>query len=185
MATIEKRFNKNGEVIGYRIRVYLGLDDHKKQIRVTMEIPRPDGLTAKKEEKEVQRIADAWEKEQRDEFALSRKMIVDSAKAVKKKITLEDFIDEHWLKKHVKDGKHTPDTVAFYTSMANDIKGYFRMVSPDIKLRQITKEDILDYLAFLRNTAKTKNGKPYGATTIQHHFSTLRNVLGYAVYWNI
>ena len=182
MATIDERKDKDGKLVGYRIRVYLGRDEHKKQIRRTMTIDRPEGLTPKKEKKEVQRIADAWEREQREEFEKNKNKINERRFSVKSKITLCDFIDNHWIKKHVKNGKHTPDTVAFYQSMANDIKDYFQSEFPDIKLCSVDKENVLDYLAYLRTKARTKNGKPYGATTIQHHFSTLRNILGYAVY---
>ncbi len=182
MATIQKRYDKNGELIGYRVRIYLGLDEHKKQVRRSITIDRPVGLTPKKEEKEVSRIADAWEQEQIEEYEKTKNRIAEVSFSVKSKITLEEFIDKNWMEKHVKDGKHTPDTVAFYDYMAKDIKAYFRDVSPGIKLKQVGKEDVLDYLVYMRTSAKTKNGRPYGATTIQHHFSTLRNILGYAVY---
>ncbi len=182
MSTIEKRFNKNGEVIGYRIRVFLGVDEHKKQIRRTITIDRPEGLTPKKEEKEVQSIADAFEREQIEEYEKNRNRIAKLTPSVKSKVTLDDFIDNQWMMKHVKDGKHTPNTIAFYQSMADDIKAYFKNESPGIRLSQIGKEEVLDYLTYMRTTKDTKSGKPYGATTIQHHFSTLRNVLGYAVY---
>jgi integrase len=182
MSTIEKRFNKNGEIIGYRIRVFLGVDEHKKQIRRTITIERPDGLTPRKEEKEVQRIADAWEQEQREEYERTKAKITKLTPSVKSRTTLDDFIDNQWMAKHVKDGKHTPSTVAFYQSMSDDIKAYFKDERAGIKLSEIGKEEVLDYLTFLRTTKDTKSGKSYGATTIQHHFNTLRNILGYAVY---
>ena len=66
--------------------------------------------------------------------------------------------------------------------MGNDIKDYFNDKHPGLKLAQINREDVLDYLRWMQTEAKTKQGKPYGATTIQHHFSTLRNILEYATY---
>ena len=181
MATISQVKNKNGVVTGYRVRVCVGRNEHYKQEWRTTTLPRPEGLTPKKEEKEIYRQAENWEQEQKEEFE-NEKERIKTEKKNKDKITLSDFIDKHWMKKHVKDGRHTPDTIAFYASMSGDIKAYFKGTFPGIRLNQIDKEVVLDYLSWMRNEAKTKKGTPYGATTIQHHFSTLRNILEYAVY---
>ena len=182
MATIEERKNKDGEVIGYRFRVCVGRDARKKQVWRTKTIPRPFGLSAKKEEKEVKRLADAWEQEQRKEYEKNKNRENLLRESEKNRITLSDFIELHWFEKHVKDGKHTPDTIAFYQSMSEDIKSYFKSEYPGIKLNQVGKEEVLDYLVWMRTSSNTKSGKPYGKTTIQHHFSTFRNILEYAVY---
>lgn len=174
--------NKKGEVISYRVRCCVGRDEHYKQVWRTCTIPRPEGLTPAKELKEVERQADAWEQEVRSEFEKHKDRLTQERLSVKNKITLIQFIDDHWMAKHVKDGSHTPDTVSFYTHMSDDIKAYFKTVNPVLKLNQIDKEDILDYLTYMRTEARTKRGTPYGKTTIQHHFSTLRNILEYAVY---
>ncbi len=173
--------NRDGEVISYRVRICLGRDEHNKQIWASCTFPRPEGLTPAKEKKEVKLLADEWENKQRKKFEKEKDRIA-TEKRNKDKITLESFIDNHWLKKHVKDGKHTPDTISFYESMAADIKTYFKKKNPGIKLSEVDKEAVLDYLSWLRNEARTKKGTSYSATTIQHHFSTLRNVLEYAVY---
>lgn len=176
MAVIRERKDKNGVVTGYKVVVTLGRDDHNKKIYVSTTIPRQEGLTPKKEEKEIHRLAEEWEHEQRELFEQNKDALKD--KANKKKITLKEFIDEIWFKKHVKDGTHTPETISFYTYMSQDIKNYFG----DKKLADISKNDILDYLLFMRTEAKTKQGKPYSKATIQHHFNTIRNILEYAVY---
>lgn len=182
MATIERKTDKNGKTRAYKLVAYLGRDEKNKKIRCSTTIEPPEGLTPKREEKEVQRLADEWEREKRAEYEESLKRNKTQLRTERDKISLPDFIDKHWMEKHVKDGKHTPDTIAFYNNMAKDIKAYFSAEKPNLKLADIRKEDILDYLAYLRNTARTKKGTPYGATTIQHHFSTLRNVLEFAVY---
>lgn len=174
--------NKKGEVISYRVRCCVGRDEHYKQLWRTCTIPRPEGLTPAKELKEVERQADAWEQEVRSEFEKHKDRLTQERLSVKNKITLIQFIDDHWMAKHVKDGNHTPDTIAFYRHMSDDIKDYFKNVNPVLRLNQLDKEDILDYLSYMRNEARTKRGTPYGKTTIQHHFSTLRNILEYAVY---
>lgn len=182
MANIEVKRNKDGEITGYRFRCCVGRDEHRKQVWRTVSIERPVGLTPKKEERLVSRLADEWEQEQREEYEKNKHRIVESTASVKSRITLEEFIDKNWMEKHVKDGKHTPDTIAFYESMSADIKAYFKRTNPGIKLNQVGKEEVLDYLVYMRTETRTKRGKPYSPTTIQHHFSTLRNIMSYAVY---
>lgn len=185
MATIQKNTSKKtGEVINWKWTALLGRDESGKQIRIAKRVEPIDGLKPAEERRKMQRLADDWEEQERAEYLKNKGRENDSkaqAKKEKDKITLADFIDKRWIPNHVKKGvkQHTPDTIAFYTSMSNDIKEYFK---PSLKLSQIDKEDVLAYLAYMRNDAKTKRGTPYGATTIQHHFSTLRNILNYAVY---
>ena len=178
MAYIREKRDKNGNVIGYKFSVFLGRDNDGKKIMVYSSIPRPEGFTPTKEKNEVKRLAMEWEKEQKDLYERDKNKSEEEKRSTKDKITVENYIDNHWIKKHVQDGNHTPDTVAFYKFMGADIKKYFsgkRLVDIDV-------EAVLDYLSYLRNEAKTKDGKPYSATTVQHHFSTLRNILEYAVY---
>lgn len=184
MATIQKNVSKKtGEVINWKWTALLGRDENKKQVRITKRVEPLEGLTPAKERDKMQRLADEWEEQERAEYVKLRGRESSKAQAMKErdKITLSDFIDKRWMPNHVKKGvkPHTPDTIAFYTSMSEDIKSYFK---DTLKLSQIGKADVLEYLAWMRNDAKTKRGNPYGATTIQHHFSTLRNILNYAVY---
>ena len=173
--------NAAGEIISYRFRCCVGRE-RNKQIWRSCTIPRPIGFTPKKEEKEVNRLYEDWKKVQKDEYESNRGRLTEELRKEKNRITLSDFIEKIWIEKHVKDGNHTPDTIAFYISMGNDIKNYLKDKSPGLKLIEVDKQTILDYLAYLRKEAKTKKGNPYSKATIQHHFSTLRNVLEYAVY---
>lgn len=185
MATIQKNISKKtGEVINWKWTALLGRDESGKQIRIAKRVEPLEGMTPAKERDKMQRLADAWEEQEREEYIKIKGRENDGkaqARKEKDKITLAEFIDKRWMPNHVKKGvkPHTPDTIAFYTNMSNDIKAYFK---PNLKLSQIDKEDVLAYLAYMRNDAKTKRGAQYGATTIQHHFSTLRNILNYAVY---
>lgn len=185
MATVQKNISKKtGEVLNWKWTALLGRDESGKQIRIAKRVdPLPD-MTPKAERNKMQRLADDWEEQERAEYIKLKGRENEGkaqAKKEKDKITLSDFIDKRWMPNHVKKGvkPHTPDTIAFYTSMSEDIKAYFKST---LKLSQLDKEDVLAYLAYMRNDAKTKRGTPYGATTIQHHFSTLRNILNYAVY---
>lgn len=172
MATIIPKKNKSGEVISYKIMVCVGRDDATyKQIWRTRTIKRPEGLTPAREKKEVQRIADEWERGQKEEYDKNH------AKVDKDKITLADFIKSHWWTDHVMDGTHTPSSISFYQYMSDDILAYF---GPKKQLKQIDAEAVKRYVKFLNTEARTKQGKPYSATTVQHHFGTLRNILEYA-----
>lgn len=180
MASIREKKDKDGKVRAYKIVVTLGRDERNKKVYVSTTIPRPEGLTPKREEREVQRIANEWEHTQRMEYESNRNAVVDRNQ--KKKIKVSEFIDEFWIKRHVDGGNHTPNTRSFYRQMAEDIKKYFKSDKPDLRLVDVSKNDVLDYLYYLRNVAKTRGGKPYSPATIQHHFNTFSSILEYAVY---
>lgn len=171
MATIINRTNKAGELTGFKVMCCVGRDEHGKQIWRTTTIKRQEGLTPAKERKEVQRQADAWEVEQKTEYSRTH------SKTARDKITFTAFVRDHWWTDHVMDGTHTPSSVAFYRYMSNDLLEYF---GEKTRLNQIDAEAVKRYISFMNNKAVTKKGEPYGKTTVQHHFSTLRNIMEYA-----
>lgn len=182
MALIRSYYGKDGKLLSYKIVVTLGRDENGKKIYRSTTIKRPEGLTPKREEKEVARIADEWEREQREIYESNEARIRAEIRDEKKKLKVVGFIDNRWIEKHVKDGKHTPDTVGFYLNTANIVKEFFATEKPNLKIADVTVPDVLDFLYYMRNVAKKKDGEPYGDTTIQHCFSTLRNICEYAVY---
>jgi hypothetical protein len=98
MATIIPKMDKAGNVKSYKFMTCVGRDEQYKQVWRTCTIPRPEGLTPKKEEAEVERQADAWELEQKAEYEKSQ------TKTDKNKITFAEFVKEHWWPDHVMDG---------------------------------------------------------------------------------
>ena len=170
MATIDTNKNRSGEVTGYRIRACVGRDETNKQVWRTCTIPRPEGLTPKREEKEVRRMADEWEEAQKEEYKKTLKRIS------KDKTTLKAFIEEHWLPDHVRID-HTPSSIKFFEYTAAKATDYF---GPKKKLSEIDTEDVKRYVNYLKTTPQDSTGEPFGAATVQHCFSTLRNVLRYA-----
>lgn len=169
--TIETRKNKNGEVTGYRLRACVGRDEKYKQVWRTCTIPRPEGLTPVREKKEVQRIADEWETEQKEEYARTHR------KEDKSRITLADFIENHFVPDYVKDGSHKATTVEFYENMVTPIISYFRK---EKQLAQISVEDVKRFIRYLNTEGKTKGGKPYSKSTVQHVYKALKSILEYA-----
>lgn len=171
MATIIEKKDKAGKVISYKIMTCVGRDEQYKQIWRTCTIKRPEGLTPAKERKEVQRQADAWEIEQKAEYERTH------SKVDKDKITFADFVQNHWWPDHVMDGTHTPSSISFFGYMSADILEYFGKKK---RLNAIDAEAVKRYVKYLNTEARTKRGEPYSATTVQHHFATLRNILQYA-----
>ena len=184
MATIKQNISrKTGDVLNWKWTALLGRDERGKQIRIAKRV-EPYGLSPAREQKEQQKNADEWEQRERAEYEKQHGKTAEQriqARKLRETITVVDFIDL-WLKKHVHDGKHTPDSIQFFESMAGAIKAYFQEQKPGLKLSELDKVDILDYLSYLRNEARKKNGEPYSAATIQHRFSTLRNILEYGTY---
>lgn len=171
MATITEKKNRQGEVISYKITVCVGRNEQYKQVWRTCTIKRPEGLTPAKERKEIKRQADAWAEAQKAEYERNH------SKVDKDKITLANFINNHWWADHVMDGTHKPSSIQFFKYMSDDIVAYFGAKK---KLKQIDAEAVKRYIKYLNTEATTKKGEPYSPTSVQHHFSTLRNVLEYA-----
>ena len=171
MATIIPKKDKAGNVRSYKFMTCVGRDEQYKQIWRTCTIQRPEGLTPKKEEKEVARLADEWEREQQAEYKRTH------SKEDKSKISFADFVRNHWLKDHVKTADHTPSSIAFfeYTSqMAIDYFGERK------RLKAIDTEAIKKYLNYLKTTPTKTTGEPFGASSIKHFYGTLKNILRYA-----
>ena len=171
MASIKTVKNNAGEVTGYRVRACVGRDEQYKQVWRTTTIKRPEGLTPAKERKEVERLADAWEKEQKADYKQGHA-------ADKDRITFVQFVRGHWWPDNVMDGTHTPSSISFYRYMSDDLIAYF---GEKKRLNQINVETVKRYIKYLNTEAVTKRGEPYSAATIKHHFSTLRTILEYAV----
>lgn len=171
MATIETRKNKRGEITSYRIRACVGRDDQYKQVWRTCTLPRPEGLTPARERKEIERQADAWEQEQKAAYQQGH------TTQDKERVTFAEFVRLHWWEDHVMDGEHTPSTVSFYKHMSDDLLAFF---GEKKRLNQIDAETVKRYIGYLRKDARTKRGEPYSASTVQHHYKCLVNILDYA-----
>ena len=173
MAIIIPNKNKNGDIISYKFRLSLGRDEEYKQVWRTKTVKSETlaGLTPKKLKKELNRQYDEWAEAQKADYSRSH------SKVDKERITLRSFVNEHWWPDHVEDGTHTPKSIKFYDSMKANILQYF---GENARLSQIDAETVKRYVNHLRTEAVSKRGKPYSPTTVQHHFSTLRNILSYA-----
>lgn len=170
MATIIERKDKSGNV-SYLVRVCVGRDDKGKQVFRNKTFKHPEGMTPKKGRTEVERQAQNWEQQQKDEYKKTQ------TKESKETITLANFVNKHWWPDHVEDGSHTPSTISFYKHMINDILEYF---GEKKRLASIDAEAVKRYIKYCNTEAKTKRGEPYSPATVQHHFNSLRSILEYA-----
>ncbi|WP_173444556.1 site-specific integrase [Selenomonas ruminantium] len=170
MATITTKYDDAGKPISYKFTCCVGRDDNGKQVWRTKTVKSPH-YTEAKEKKWINTELLNWEQQQKDDYKKSHNT------ADKDRITFAEFVREHWWPDHVMDGSHTPSSVSFYKHMSDNILEYFGSKK---KLSQIDAETVKRYIKYLRTDAVSKSGKPYSAATIQHHFSTLRNILEYA-----
>ena len=170
MASVKKVFDKNNNHTGWRARVCLGRDDSGKQVWRTHAFDRMEGLTPAKEEREIKRLAENWEKSERDKYKQ------EPVKKDKTRITFAEFVKDHWIPDHVNNGEHSPSSISFYEYMARNLVSYFG----EKRISTIDTETIKRWLKHLHTTARTKGGNPLSPATIKHQFATMRNILEYA-----
>ena len=170
MATLTTKTDDAGKPISYKFTCCVGRDDNGKQVWRTKTVKSPH-YTEAKEKKWINTELLNWEQQQKDDYKKSHNT------ADKDRITFAEFVREHWWPDHVMDGSHTPSSISFYKHMSDNILAHFGNKK---KMSQMDVETVKRYIKYLRTDAVSKSGKPYSAATIQHHFSTLRNILEYA-----
>jgi len=177
MATIIKNL-KDGKVVSYKFRAYLGKAEDGTQIAKYTTWKIPESLTPSKAERLAQKTATAWEKEVKTEYD---KDLNDPARAKAKEIDKQrtdfsDFVCKTWFSLRVCDGNHKPKTIEFYHYIIETIAEYFT----DSILQQITSLHIQEYIIFLRTQYKTRQGKPISNTTVRHHYRVLSLIFAFA-----
>lgn len=156
---------KDGKVVSYKFKAFLGRDEYNKQIiRCTTWVP-PADLTASKKLKAAQSAAAVWEAE------LKSKGLEKEEQPQKPKLArLSDYIQNTWFPLEVDNGERKPTTATFYRSMVTLICGYFKTDY----LHEITSTDIDKYLLFLRTKYKGRNGKGLSPKSLRHQYATLK-----------
>ncbi|MDU5081983.1 site-specific integrase [uncultured Tissierella sp.] len=164
MATIEKRGNS------YRVSVSDGYDSAGKKILRRKSFKRPDDMTDKKWEKEINRLALKFETE------VLRGLHIDSSS------TLEEYSDR-WLKEYG-EAQLQPKTLESYKS---ELNGKILPALGHIKLDKLTPVRILSFLNNLMEDGIRKDGRPggYSDRTIKYQWQILSSMLQQAVYWQI
>lgn len=188
---ISERFGKTGQLISLQAKITLGTAGRYIYRSKTAKLD--PALTPAKARAAAKKQLEQWmdaERKQYDEYAalcasgeLSEAECADYTLYLKnledarqnaasasraKKLTFSQFVNEHWLPDHIRDGTHSPSTVANAEYHATRLNSYFG----EMKLENITTECIKRYI----NTLRTE---PLSGTSQFHRFNTLRNILRY------
>lgn len=156
MAQIQEKV-KNGKIISFKIKVFLGRDDTGKQIFRCKTWKPPAGMTNSKSRKEAERVAVLWEieltappvPELKPKREKKKQEPVADVKEPEPRIpsmTFGEFVEDVWLPLCVRDGSHRPATIAMYTNILKIILTQL----DDIPINEITGIRISQYLRWLR-----------------------------------
>jgi len=182
MATIQEK-KKNGEIVSYKFKVYLGRDEKGKQIfRCTTWFPE-EKLPPTKTRKAAQLAADLWERELKKQPILP----VEKPKAQAAPhysytpeatctYTFDKFTKDIWLPLNVCNGARRPKTIEHYKNLLKHILPYFKGIPMD----KITSIKINEYFLWLRTEYKTARGEKLGQWSIKHHHTALSKIFNYA-----
>lgn len=164
MASIVKRNNS------YRVTVSNGYDINGKKIVRTKTFNKPDDMTDKKWEKEIQILALEFERE------------VENGLNINSNSTLKEYI-EKWFKEYA-DKQLQPTTLESYHYWLDVI---ILPALGQIKLNKLTPMKILSLLNNLTEDGIRKDGKPggYSNRIIKYQWQILSSALQQAVYWQI
>ncbi len=162
---------KDGKVVSIKFKAFLGRDEKGKQIfkctTWTPEKQMSEGKLLTLAEKE----ATIWERQMQDEFLAKQNALKPS------EITFGDFVEHIWLPAQREHKDLRPSTISFQSSMLKNILPHFT----NVKLTDITCVNIEDFLTYLKNEHKTRQGRPLAPKTIRHHYATLNLIFDYAV----
>ena len=188
MAQIQEKV-KNGKIVSFKIKVFLGRDNDGKQIFRCKTWKPPAGMTASKSRKEAERVAVLWEMELTSPHApepkpepkrerKKKEPVADVQEAEPKvhRITFDEFVEDVWIPLCVRDGSHRPATIAMYTNILKVILPQFE----DVPHQEITGIRISQYLRWLRNEYRKPDGKPLAEKSIKHHYNILGLIFSYA-----
>lgn len=193
--TIDEKFDKNGNLIGWKIRVCVGREDGKQKWKTMLlkandpvfdelkKYKRKDTILEKRETI-INRIANEFEDTQKEEFNSQQEAKAKDPNAViidKRKITLSQYVHTYWWK-DVLASKPRPNTLAFYKYTSENICSYFDGLPNDKqKLCKIEARTVKDFINYLKAEAVGKNGQPLSGTTVLRHWQTFRNIIGSAL----
>lgn len=170
MANITPRRNKKGEIISYRVKVFRGYGEDKKQLNpFTATFKVPQGLSQRQIEKELNKFVSDFER------SCFFKISDTNPK-------LSDFIVEYFK---ITEKSLAPTTVQYYHRIAE------KFIIPklgDMKISEIKPVHIQRFINDLSNTVKTrqdgkpdKNGEVLSASSIKRYITVLQSIFRQAM----
>ena len=170
MATIYPN-RKDGKIISVKLKAYLGRDEQGKQIfRCKNWIPEKD-MTEKKILALAEKEAILFEYEAAAQYEEERKAFKPN------EVLFNDFVQKVWFPEKINPKEVRATTITFHSCMLKIILPYFE----GQKLKDITDKHIERYLAYLKNTYRTRYNTSLAPKTIRHHYGTLSLIFGYAL----
>lgn len=169
MATIYPNF-KNGKIISFKFKCYLGRDNNGKQKWKCTTWTPPKQMAEKRLKIQAEKEAILWEEYIKKE---SREPVAREEPTV---ITFNQFIDEIWFPTQTEENGLRHTTIDFRIQLLKTVKPYFE----GVLLNDITPEKVYEYLKYLGNQYKTRQNRPLSSKTIKHHYNLLSYILLYA-----
>lgn len=187
--TIDEKRDKNGNLIGWKIRVCVGREDNKQKWK-TMLLKADDPVfdsivgdgkrATKKRDDIINRIATDFEDSQKEEFASQQEAKAKRPDAViidKRKITLSEYVRLMWWQDVIASDLR-PTTQSFYKSVSDNVCKYFEKLPSDKqRLYKMDTRTVKDYLNYLKSEAVGNDGKKLSDTTVLRHWQTFRNII--------
>ena len=177
MATIIEN-KKDGKVVSYKFRAYLGKQQDGKQVTKYHTWQVPDGITPAKARKAAEKAAAEWEKEARFEYERDVKEPERAAirEIENQRTDFVGFVDGLFFPVCLYDGNHKQTTITYYESLSKGIKTYFKGYT----LQTIAPIDIKKYLIYLQTKHRTPLGNTASPKTVRHIYCLLAMIFKFA-----
>lgn len=169
MASITEN-KKNGKIVSFKFRVFIGRDDEGKQ-QFKTKIWKPDQeYPTKTLKKLAQMEAALWE------HSIVQGVTSEHEEEPPLCIKFCDFVNNEWLPSLLNDECRVT-TYEFRTYILLTMLPYFG----DALLSDIDTKKARAYIDYLKNERKGLQGKPLSPQTRKHHYSTLNLIFKYAI----
>lgn len=168
MASIKEN-RKNGKIISFKFRVFLGRDgDGKQYFKTTVWKPERN-YSEERLIKMAEKEAAIWERKELEAYQEQQ------AKFKPKDITFDEFVNTEWLP-HIRKGSRAT-TLEFRDNILKKMLPYFE----GEQLADIDSKKAADYMEYLKTIKYSPKGKTLSPQTRKHHHSTLNLIFKHAV----
>lgn len=189
---ISERFSKTGELISLQMKITIGTAG--RYVYLSKVVKLDPALSPAKAKAAAKKALEEWADKERKQYEqykalctageLSQEECTDyklycknleeaqqsaASESSARKLTFEQFVNLHWLPDHVRDGSHTPSTIAAHEYHAKGLIAYFG----EMRLQSITTETLKRFVNHL-------NREFSSASSRYDRFNVLRNVIRYA-----
>lgn len=169
MASIKEN-RKNGKIVSFKFRVFIGRDDKGKQ-QFKTKVWKPDKeYTEKKLIKLAEAEANIWERE------IMQGVSIPIEEEPTPLIKFSDFVNNEWLPS-LKNDECRITTYEFRTYILQTMLPFFG----DVLISDIDTKSASSYMDYLKKGRKNSKGKPLSPQTRKHHYSTLNLIFKYAI----